>query len=218
MKTILFIIQKEFIQVFRNKMMLPIIFGIPIIQLLILVNAATYEIKNINIGFVDYDNSSLSQRFISKIAGTKYFIIVDKYPSVNLAIKSIDENKIKAVIVIPKNFEKNVINGNFPVKIQLLNDAINSVNTSITYAYIQQIYNSLLEEKQYFKLDNEKILKINVIPRFRYNADFNYKTYMVPGVLVMLITVISFVLSALNIVREKEVGTIEQLNVTPIKK
>ncbi|HOQ48735.1 MAG TPA: ABC transporter permease [Candidatus Kapabacteria bacterium] len=217
MKTLLFLIHKEFLQIFRNKMMLQIIFGIPIIQLLILVNAATYEIKNINIGIIDLDQSSLSRRFISKIQGSQYFIVTSFYFSNKEGILAIDNNKIKALLVIPKNFEKDIIFRNTPIKIQLLNDAINSVNASITYAYFQQLFSSFLNEEKYDKTSIQS-LKIDIIPKYRYNSDFDYKKYMVPGVLVMLITLISFVLGALNIVREKEVGTIEQINVTPIKK
>ena len=219
MRVILFIMQKEFIQVFRNRMMLPILFVIPIIQLLILVNAATYEMKNIRIAFVDYDHSTFSQRFITKIRGTDYFIVGDNQSSVNTAIKAIDENKVTAVVVIPKDFEKKLKSNAYPLKIQVLINAINSVNATISYSYVQQIFLSLKNEDVFVKhTGNMPVQTINTIPRYWYNADFNYKKYMVPGVLVMLVTLISFLLAALNIVREKEVGTIEQLNVTPIKK
>ncbi len=217
MRTLLFLIQKEFLQIFRNKMMLPIIFGVPIIQLLILVNAATYEIKNIKVGIIDYDKSTLSQKFIMKIQGSHYFILTNNYLSTIEGISAIDNNSIKALIVIPKYFERDVLLNRNPIKIQLLNDAINSVNAAITYSYFQQLFNSFIKE-EINKNSIEQPDNINIIPRFRFNVDFDYKKYMVPGVLVMLITVISFVLGALNIVREKEVGTIEQINVTPIKK
>lgn len=217
MRTLFYLIQKEFLQIFRNKMMLPILFGVPIIQLLILVNAATYEIKNIKIGIVDFDKSNLSRKLIDKIQNNNYFIVEDKIASIKDGYKALDNNKIKALMIIPNDFEKNIINKNYPNKIQLVNDAINSVNASITYAYIQQIYLSFFNEVNASK-NSLKTKFVNIIPKYRYNADFNYKKYMVPGVLVMLITIISFLLGALNIVREKEVGTIEQINVTPIKK
>ncbi|HRS54196.1 MAG TPA: ABC transporter permease, partial [Bacteroidales bacterium] len=206
MRVILFIMQKEFIQVFRNRMMLPILFMLPIVQLLILVNAATYEMKNIRIAFVDYDHSTLSKHFISKIKGSNYFIVGDNQPSVSNALKAIDENKVTAVIVIPKEFEKRLKTNSFPLKIQVLIDAINSVNATISYSYINQIFLSIKNDNFFVK---QKFIQpaqiINVIPRYRYNADFDYKKYMVPGVLVMLVTLISFMLGALNIVREKEV-------------
>jgi len=219
MRLIFFIVQKEFIQIFRNRMMLPILFVIPIIQLLILVNAATYEMKNIRIAFVDYDHSSYSQRFITKFRATNYFIVGDNYPSVNEGIKAIDENKTTAIVVIPKDFEKTLNSNSYPIKIQVLINAINSVNATISYSYVQQIFLSLKQEDFFVKQTSAiPFQTINILPRYWYNADFNYKKFMVPGVLVMLVTLISFMLGALNIVREKEVGTIEQLNVTPIKK
>ncbi len=218
MKTILFIIQKEFLQVFRNRTMLPMIFMVPIIQLIILVNAATYEMKNINLSIVDLDHSAISRKLISKFEGSPYFIVSKSFLSPKQAIHQIDKGEITAVIIIPNNFEKYFIRNENNIHVQVLVDAINGTNAGLTQAYIVSIvqdYNKqLLSEIYGVKSD----AGIEPSHRFWYNPELNYKTFMVPGILVMLVTIIGFILSGMNIVREKEMGTIEQINVTPIKK
>lgn len=218
MRTVLFIIQKEFIQVFRNPSMLPIIFVVPIIQLIILVNAATFEMKNIKLGIVDLDNSSISGKLVSKFGGSPYFDVSREAAPVKDAIGKIDRGSITALIVIPPDAEKKFITGNKAIKLQVIVDAINGTNAGLIQAYILSVlqdFNIQLFSDRYGKIPESGIY---VSERYWYNPVLNYKTYMVPGILVMLVTIIGFILSGMNIVREKEIGTIEQLNVTPVKK
>lgn len=219
MRIILFLIQKEFLQIFRNKSMLPLIFVVPIVQLIILVNAANFEMKNIKLSFVDFDNSSLSRQLENKFSSTNYFKIVNKYYSVKQAINDLDNDKVSTVIVVPKDFEKKIQNNDNNISIQVLTDAINGTNAGITQAYIYSVMQSF-NNKIVFKFYSIDLsnLGINLSKRFWYNPNLNYKTFMVPGILVLLVTIISFILSGMNVVREKELGTIEQINVTPIKK
>ena len=109
MKTILFIIQKEFKQIFRNKGMLPIIFVLPLIQLLILSNAASFEVKNIPFSFVDNDHSKVSRELIEKFKASDYFKIIDEFPSKNRAMTEMQKGNIDVILEIPSNFEKNLI-------------------------------------------------------------------------------------------------------------
>lgn len=219
MRIILFIIQKEFLQVFRNKSMLPVIFLMPIIQLVILVNAATFEMKNIKLCIVDKDLSTYSRNLSNKFEGSPYFVIEKRTFSASEAIKYIDRGEITAAIVIPRGFERKIVRNESNIKIQVLVDAINGTNAGVSQAYIISIL------QDYNKQILSKLLPVNspengieTSRRFWYNPELNYKTFMVPGILVLLITIISFILSGMNVVREKEIGTIEQINVTPIKK
>ncbi len=219
MRIILFIIQKEFLQIFRNKSMLPVIFVMPIIQLIILVNAATYEMKNIKLCIVDQDLSTFSRNLSSKFEGSPYFVIEKRTFSSKEAITYIDRGEITAAIIIPQGFERKIIRNEKNIKVQVLIDAINGTNAGVSQAYIISIL------QDYNKQILSKLLPVNssnngivTSRRFWYNPELNYKTFMVPGILVLLITIISFILSGMNVVREKEIGTIEQINVTPIKK
>jgi ABC-2 type transport system permease protein len=199
--------------------MLPVIFVMPIIQLIVLVNAATYEMKNIKLCIVDQDLSTYSRNLSSKFEGSPYFVIEKRTFSSKEAITFIDRGEITAAIVIPQGFERKIIRNEKNIKVQILIDAINGTNAGVSQAYIISIL------QDYNKQILSKLLPINssnngieTSRRFWYNPELNYKTFMVPGILVLLITIISFILSGMNVVREKEIGTIEQINVTPIKK
>nr|NQU92083.1 ABC transporter permease [Bacteroidota bacterium] len=217
MRTIIFLIQKEFLQVFRNRMMLPIIFGVPVIQLLILAFAATFDLKNINTIIVDKDRSPSSRELIGKFKGSTFYTIVDYSPDHNQALQSIARGTADLIIEIPQNFERDLVNEKAS-KIGLTIDAINSSEASLAFAYTSAIvkdYNlSLVAEM--IGQDVKQPIRVNY--SYWFNPELDYKTYMVPGILVLLVTLIGMFLSAMNVVREKEIGTIEQINVTPVKK
>jgi len=220
MRTILFLLQKEFIQIFRNKTMLPIIFIMPIVQMVILVFAANLEMKNIKMRVVDYDNTTTSQSIISKFNASPFYNIIGSSSSVDEAQNSLVDNTADLVMVIPANLEKDVLHGNSP-KVQLLIDAINGMTAGLINSYSSMILLDInkdiaVELMKFSK--NQSLKQITITQRFWYNAGLNYKHYMVPGIIVILVTIIGMFLSALNIVSEKENGTIEQINVTPIKK
>jgi len=220
MRTVLFIIQKEFIQVFRNRMMLPIIFVVPIVQLIIIVHAATFEMKHIRMSVVDLDMSYTSRQMISKFLGSPFFIIRHTSFSYKEAEKEMKNGKVDIIMTIPSGFEKKLVKEN-KSKVQLVINAINGATAGLINAYSMMIIldfnRSVIAE-----LVNPNIISspgtILVTSNFWYNPKLNYKTYMVPGILVLLVTIISLLLSGMNVVREKEIGTIEQLNVTPIGK
>jgi len=218
MRTIKYILQKEFIQVFRNRTMLPIIFVVPIVQLLILSFTATFEIKNINLYIVDQDNSPASREVIAKFSGSPFFTIVDRSEAYVLAEESLIKNRADQILQIPDGFEKDIISVR-ESSLQITTNAINGSAASLMNAYALNIimdYNTSIIVEQ-FGLQKPPT-PINISSAFWYNPELDYFTYMVPGILVLLVTVISAFLSAMNIVREKEIGTIEQINVTPIKK
>ncbi|MCH7514474.1 MAG: ABC transporter permease [Bacteroidetes bacterium] len=217
MRIILFIIRKEFRQIFRNKAMLPIIFIIPMIQLLILSNAATFEIQNINIVVVDDDNTVTSHRLISKLEGSPYFNLQEVLNNRQNGLKKLDKGQTNMVLEIPLYFEKNITN-HIPVKLQLSADAIDGVKAGLGSGYIQSIVSEFGNALIQVSGQTTAIGGVRISYSYWYNENLDYKTFMVPGILVLLITMIGSFLSGMNIVREKEIGTIEQLNVTPIKK
>ncbi len=226
MKTILFIIQKEFKQIFRNKGMLPIIFVLPLLQLVILSNAATFEVKNIKFSYIDNDNTSFSRALIDKFEASTYFKVLDKFESQKTAKQAMLKGDVDVVLEIPNHFEKDLIT-NKKTNLLVAINAIDGAAAGVENVYINQIVqqfnkNVIVDLKKSMVITpstNTELLKtIDSIPLFWYNKTLNYKTFMVPGILVLLVTMISLFLSGMNIVREKEIGTLEQINVTPIKK
>jgi ABC-2 type transport system permease protein len=222
MRTILFIIQKEFRQIFRNKAMLPIIFVLPFIQLLILSNAASFEVKNIKFSYIDSDHSAASRELISKFQSSDYFKIIDNFESKKEANLQMEKGKVDVILEIPNHFERNLLTD----KKSTLSISINAIDgaaAGVTNVYITQIIASFNQkiQSQLYQYNGSSFVQpqnIVTIPSFWYNTTLNYKTLMVPGILVLLVTMLTLFLSAMNIVREKEIGTLEQINVTPIKK
>lgn len=217
MKTILFILQKEFTQIFRNKTMLPIIFVLPMVQLLILSFAATFEMKSIKIHIVDMYKTPQSREMISKFKGSKFFRIVNYSDAYKIAEKDLKTNKADVILQIPQHFEKMLIKED-KASVQLTINAINGSAAGLINAYtfsiIKDFNRNVLMDTYGQKLE----MPIQTTSSYWYNPQLDYKIYMVPGILVLLVTIIGMFLSAMNVVREKEIGTIEQINVTPVHK
>jgi len=219
MKTILFIVQKEFLQIFRNKTMLPIIFLVPIVQLLVLAFAANFEIKNINLAVVDYDHSTRSREIISRFDASPFYTLIPTEQSVEKATELVHANKADAVLVLQHGFESDLDNAKTP-KVQLLINAIDGMAASLTNAYTSSILMNFSKKIMMEKIgiNNTQPPTISSTTSYWYNPELQYSHFMVPGILVILVTIIGMFLTALNIVREIELGTIEQINVTPIKR
>lgn len=203
--------------------MVPILFVVPIVQLIILVNAATMEMKQINMYVVDKDLSASSRNLVNKFGSSPFYIIRQSSFDYNEGLSYIYNDKVDVVLQIPENFEKNLIRNNKST-VQFTINAINGVSAGLINAYSLSIladYNKSILADWYGITEQNNMVKqqsINIIPQFWFNPQMNYKNFMVPAVLVMLVTIIGMFLSAMNLVREKELGTIEQINVTPIRK
>ncbi|MBT3207740.1 MAG: ABC transporter permease [Bacteroidetes bacterium] len=220
MNTIKYLLQKEFIQIFRNKTLLPLIFVLPVVQLIILVNAATFEMKNIDMIVLDKDLSQSSRNLISKFEGSPFYHINSFTFSLEEAEEKLLDNSADVILNIPANFERDLLRNN-KSKIQFLINAINGTAAGLINAYSISIVQDFNKEiiQEWYDLNQIKIeLPIKLNYRYWFNENLEYTIYMLPGILVILVTLIGMFLSALNIVREKEIGTIEQINVTPIKK
>lgn len=201
--------------------MLPIIFVLPIIQLIILSNAATFEIKNIKFSYIDHDKTSFSRALIDKFEASTYFNVLTDFPSNNLATAAMLKGDVDVILEIPQNFERNLTKDQ-STDISVTINAIDGAAAGVENVYINQILKDFNKNAQtkLIQPSNQinKPVNITSIPSFWYNETLNYKTFMVPGILVLLVTMITLFLSGMNIVREKEIGTLEQINVTPIKK
>ncbi len=223
MRNVKFLLEKEFKQVFRNKAMLPIIFVMPIIQLLVLANAATFDIKNLKLYIVDKDMSSVSRQIINKFEASPYFVLEQVCLSEHDADAAIQASEADLYIEIPNNFEYDLVREKH-AKTKVVTNAIDGTKAGLAMNYAMNILNDYnVEVAQEMALASnslqpQDLKKINVEYSNWYNEDLKYDTFMVPGILVLLVTMIGTFLSSMNIVKEKEIGTIEQINVTPIKK
>lgn len=219
MRIIRYLLQKEFLQIMRNRTMLPIIFIVPIVQLLILVYAANLEMKMIKMGIIDKDASSTSIELVSKFKGSPFYELSFIDYSVNNAEDDMKASKIDVILNIPNGFEEKLIRES-KADLQILINAINGTSAGLINTYTNSVisdYNSSLRV-QWLGPEGANKQKLNIISRYWFNRDLDYKIYMLPGILVILVTVVGMFLAGLNLVREKEIGTIEQINVTPIKK
>lgn len=223
MNILLYLLEKEFKQIFRNKAILPLIFVMPVIQLLILSYAIDYEIKNLKLYVIDYDQSAYSNLLVEKFTASHYF---------NLKGTSFDQNKAKEALryeeadlclIIPQNFEKDLMKDG-KNDLQVLINAIDGTKAGLASNYANKIifdFNSYIIQNYGIKSNlmiSPEFRNINIEHSNWYNPTLDYQNFMVPGILVLLVTMIGSFLASMNIVREKEIGTIEQINVTPIKK
>ncbi|GEO12215.1 ABC transporter permease [Segetibacter aerophilus] len=220
MRTLQFLLQKEFRQIFRDPAILRIIFVMPMMQLLILPWAADYEVKNIKLVVVDHDHSDYSRQFVSKVTASGYFLLNTYTSSYSEASQQIADDKADIAVEIPARFEKDLVKES-EAPVFLAVNAVNGVKAVLGAAYLQSIiqdFNNGIRAKwiQMPRLSPEP--NIEVVSSNWYNPLMNYKWFMVPGILVVLVTMVGSFLASLNIVKEKEIGTIEQINVTPIKK
>lgn len=203
--------------------MLPVLFVVPFVQLIILVNAATYEIKNIKISIVDMDQSTTSRHLIDRFKASPFFIITDYTFSIDKAEDELKANKADLILRIPVDFEKYLVRDK-KAKVHILHNAINGtvagISSSYTLSIIGRFNKDIILDWFDMKTHQNVYLQpnININYSYWYNPELNYKTFMVPAVLVLIVTIIGLFLSGMNVVREKEIGTIEQINVTPIKK
>jgi ABC-2 type transport system permease protein len=216
MRTLFLLLDKEFRQIFRDPIMPRLIFLLPVFQLLVIPLAANFEIKNIQIAVVDHDRSSFSAELTRRITASGYFVLTAFGDSYNEAFKLIESDRADLILEIPAGFE-NDLRREQQSALFLAVNAINGTKANVGGAYVARIIG---EFNQKIQLDgfNPPQGMVRVAPRNWYNPHQEYAHFMVPGFLVMMVTMIAAYLTALNIVKEKEIGTIEQINVTPIPK
>ena len=220
MRVLLVLLQKEFRQIFRNAAILRVIFVAPVMQLLIFPLAADYEVRNVNIAIVDADHSTYTSQIINKLSGSKYFRVVSVGSSYNDALSLIEKDAADIMLQIPGHFERDLIKEN-SAQVFVVANAINGVKAGLGASYLQSIIREYNQDIRASLVTLPRLgvaPQIDTQPRYWYNQYMDYHKFMVPGILVQLLTMVGVFMASLNIVREKEIGTIEQINVTPIRK
>jgi len=221
MKIILSIIIKEFLQLKRDPRLFGIVFIAPVFQLIVLGYAANMDVNTVHTAIYDQDKSPASREFVQKFERSGYFEIddyVDNYSQVN---KDINDGKVLWALVIPKDFEKD-INRMQPAPVQAIFDGSDGNKASIAFGYIQGIATSYAKnilinaaDRKGMKLSAAGSLTPEV--RVWYNPELKTRVFMVPSITGLILAIITTILMSMAIVKEREVGTLEQLIVTPIK-
>ena len=231
MRRILFLAHAEMLHVVRDRATLAQVLVVPIVQLLVLANAATFLIRNTPTYVVDLDRTSASRGIVTRLAASGHFRILGASASTDLANEALLAGTATMVVTVPHDFEASLVRtGRAPVELSV--NAEKGSAAGIVQAYASRVladYSAELTDRfrpgpRVARTGFEEpaprrgASQIDVRVRGWYNPTLNYQHYMVPGILVALVTLIGTLLTAQNIAREKELGTIEQLNVTPITK
>lgn len=216
-----FLIEKEFKQLLRNSFLPKLIVIFPCMIMLLMPWAVSLEIKNIQLNIVDNDHSVASQRLVDKIASSTYFRLMDVPVSYQEGLKNIESGSADIVMEIPPHFERDWANGG-DAHILIAANAVNGMKGGLGSSYLASIITDYAAE---LRAESPDALSVTgVVPSIRvdslhlFNPNLNYKLYMIPALMGMLLTLICGFLPALNVVSEKEIGTIEQMNVTPVSK
>ncbi len=226
MKTLKFLIEKEFKQMFRNPLIPRLIVLFPTMVLLVYPWAVSFEIRNIKIDVVDHSKSVYSQRLTDKIAASQYFILNDTPPDYQTAMLNMEHGETDMILEIPVSFDKDMVK----TRSSGVGVAVNAVNGTqglLGSNYIMQIVNDFSSELRgelmhtlppQYRSSMMQMPQVTIIPQYKFNPALDYKNFMIPGFMVLLLTIICGILPALNIVMEKENGTIQQINVTPVSR
>jgi ABC-2 type transport system permease protein len=216
----------------RDKKLYPLLFLAPIIQLIILGYAATFDIKNIETTVLDRDQTPLSRKYLHRFKHNRYFTMTHHVDNRNQIYRLLEQGKIKAGIEIPKDFEKKLKMGK-PSPVQLIIDGTESNAATIALNYSRIISEKFSARLVMEYIDRYSFNAGNFLGSFRrnmgktfliesrmrmwYNPDLSSPDFMVPGVICMILLIVTTNLTAISIVKEKEIGTMEQLLVTPLQ-
>ena len=210
-----YLLEKEFKQIFRNAFIPKLIVAMPVMMMLVLPWAANQEIKNLKLSVLDNDHSTLSERLTNKITASGYFRLTDVSFTYHEAMQSVYAGKSDIILEIPQKFESDLYKSGV-ANVMLSANAVNGMKGGLGNAYLSNIINDFSNELTMEQGGNFQFSIVH--PQFKFNPQLNYKVFMIPALFVMLLTLLTGFLPAFNIVSEKELGTTEQLNVTPMNK
>ena len=208
--TLKYLIQKEFTQIRRNAFLPRLIVAFPIMIMCVMPWVMNMEVKNIKVAVVDNDRSTLSQQLVHRIEASSYFIFKGQKSTYQAAVKEIEKSQFDIVVVIPQDYSRDLANGRQP-QVLIAANAVNGTKGSMGSAYLSQIVTAHVNPDM-------NALQSRVSSLFLYNKNLNFKLFMIPALFAIVVMLMTGFLPALNIVGEKEAGTIEQINVTPVNK
>lgn len=217
LRSLRFLLRKEFLQIRRDPVILRMLFIMPLLQLVVLANAATFEVKEARLWVVDQDRTSVSRGAVERLTGSGRFVPVGSSVTAGQGDDALLDGDADAIIVLPAGFERDVVRDRHAT-LQFVLNAENGSHAGVTQAYAAEILARYAAElgARVTTAPRRGQPVVEVRRQSWYNPALQYRHYMVPGVLVQLVTIVGTLMTALNIVREKEAGTLDQLNVTPV--
>jgi ABC-2 type transport system permease protein len=213
---------KEFIQVFRDKRTRFLLFGPPLIQMVIFGYAANLEIEHVAMAVADYDNSQASRDFVSRFEGSRYFDVRERTLERAKLRSMIERGEIVASVQINAGFGELLRKGQ-TARVQVIVDASNSNTALVSLGYINQAASNFAADYQRELLNRTRPELPQQMPSIVlerqpwFNPDLRSQWFFVPGVMGNLVTLVIVILTAFAVVREREIGTLEQIMVTPIR-
>lgn len=220
MKALRYLIEKEFKQIRRDSFIPKLIVILPLMAMIVFPYAANFDVKNINLSVIDHDKSSYSQTLIQKIQSSGYFILSDVSDSYKGALESIESDIADIVLEIPLNFERDLVKEQ-SADLMISANAVDGNKGGLGSSYLVNIiydFNGSIRSEFIASSLSGPTPSMDLIPLYRYNPTLKYEVFMVPALMIMILAMVSGFLPALNIVGEKQSGTMEQMNVTPVKK
>lgn len=213
MRTLIILLQKEFIQIFRNPIIPRLIFIFPVMVMLVMPWVTTMDVRGVKLAIVDLDHSTLSRRICSDISHSEYFLCNDTVARAQQAFDLVEEGQVDIVMQIPEGFERQLTSAS-PLSIDISANAVNATKGALGGQYLSQTILGTLAKYNSDKGCAKQSHLVTV--QYKYNPTLDYRYLMIPALMIMLLIMICGFLSAVNIVQEKESGTIEQINVAPL--
>ena len=217
MRRIFFMMWKELLELRQNPRMFPIVLLAPIIQLTVLGYAATTDVRNVPVVVVDADRTPSSRALVRRFDASVNFTIVDVIRSVREVDPYLERNRAWMALVIPEGYS-HLIEAGRPARVQVLADGSDANSTTVAMGYATNLVATYALELVAARPGGAVLASGGIEPRVRvwFNPRLESRDFMLPGVVALLLLVVTTNLSSMAIVREKEVGTLEQLNVTPL--
>jgi ABC-2 type transport system permease protein len=210
------IIQKEFRQLFRDRRMLPMLFTAPAIQILIFGFAANNDVTRVPMVLVDQDRTAESRRLTERFLSSGYFEIVADEATVNGVEPYLVKGNAQIALVISTGFGKDLLSNRSPA-LQVIADGTDSTSAIVGLGYASRIIESEGARLMQAATQTSRPSRVEIIPRAWYNPDLKSRWFYLPAILAMILLLITMVMPSMAVVREKEIGTLEQLIVTPVK-
>lgn len=211
MKTLLYLLRKEFLQFKRDKLLPRIAFMYPFLVILVVPLVTTMDVKHVSVGIVDLDGSSLARRIEADMAENSFFSLT-RYDSYPAALEAVEWNKCDVILEFPHGMQKSFASTE-PRMPHLSANSVNGIKGSLGAQYVvKSVIGSIAEYYPHRAAEAQEKIKV----QYKYNPTLNYRHYMIPSLMVMLLIMFCGFLPSLNMVNEKEKGTIEQMNVTPV--
>ena len=206
MSVLPYLLEKEFKQFMRNAILPRIALVVPLMVMLVSPLVTTMDVRDVRVAVVDHDRTVASRRMADKVAASPYFTLVARPTAYAGALRLVEDGRADIVLTIPAGYGRDLGSGRAAPRVQITANAVNAAKAQIGASYLSQ-----LTAAQTVPTDGRRLAV-----QYRYNPTLDYRAYMIPALMTLLLLILCGVLPALNIVSEKEIGTIEQINVTPV--